>query len=267
VEVWAGWKVGGAMRVVSCGMTDVGMKRADNEDRFICNDELGLYAVADGMGGHAAGEIASETAIAAVACRLEAQGEAGAEAPTPPESLGGAGRFLTEFEASVQEANRTVYEMSQHNANLQGMGTTFTGLWLKDGKAAVAHVGDSRLYLLRGTELRILTTDHSWVNEQLQRNLITEEEARTHRWRNVITRAIGNRLDLQVDMHLVPLQAGDRLLLCSDGLTNMVGDEEIGMALYAMKGDVAATCAALVEQAKAAGGDDNITVVILSVVE
>jgi protein phosphatase len=115
--------------------------------------------------------------------------------------------------------------------------------------------------------LRILTTDHSWVNEQLLRNLITEEEARTHRWRNVITRAIGNRLDLQVDMHLVPLQAGDRLLLCSDGLTNMVGDEEIGMALYEMKDDVAATCAALVEQAKAAGGDDNITVVILSVVE
>ncbi|HNY27595.1 MAG TPA: Stp1/IreP family PP2C-type Ser/Thr phosphatase [Candidatus Sumerlaeota bacterium] len=258
------------MRVVSCGVTDVGMKRADNEDRFICSDELNLYAVADGMGGHAAGEVASETAIATVACRLEAVSGSAGEAegvPSAPGSSVGTGEILVLFEASVQEANRTVYEMSQHNSHLQGMGTTFTGLWLKDGKAAIAHVGDSRLYLLRGTELRILTTDHSWVNEQLQRNLITEEEARTHRWRNVITRAIGNRLDLLVDMHLVPLQSDDRLLLCSDGLTNMVSDAEIGTALYEMDDDVGAACAALVEQAKAAGGDDNITVVILKVLE
>ncbi len=240
------------------------MKRAGNEDRFICNDELSLYAVADGMGGHAAGEIASETAIAAVACRLEAGTE---ETPVPSSLSAGSNEFLTAFEASVQEANRTVYEMSQHNSHLQGMGTTFTGLRLKDGNAVIAHVGDSRLYLLRGTELRILTTDHSWVNEQLQRNLITEEEARTHRWRNVITRAIGNKLDLQVDMLVAPVQSGDRLMLCSDGLTNMVSDEEIGTALYKMDNDVAATCAALVEQAKAAGGDDNITVVILKVLE
>lgn len=258
------------MKVVSCGVTDVGMKRADNEDRFICSDELNLYAVADGMGGHAAGEIASETAIAAVACRLEAVAGLAEDAEGIPAASGpaaGTGEVLALFEASVQEANRTVYEMSQHNAHLQGMGTTFTGLWLKDDKAAIAHVGDSRLYLLRGTELRILTTDHSWVNEQLQRNLITPEEARTHRWRNVITRAIGNRLDLQVDMQMVPLQRDDRLLLCSDGLTNMVSDEEIGTALYEMGDDVSATCAALVEQAKAAGGDDNITVIILKVLE
>jgi protein phosphatase len=258
------------MKVVSCGVSDVGMKRADNEDRFICNDELSLYAVADGMGGHAAGEIASETAIAAVACRIEALSEPTTDAEDTPivsERSQGAGEYLTVFEESVQEANRTVYEMSQHNSHLQGMGTTFTGLWLRDGKAVVAHVGDSRLYLLRGTELRILTTDHSWVNEQLQRNLITEEEARTHRWRNVITRAIGNKLDLQVDMHIVSLHPGDRLLLCSDGLTNMVNDAEIGTALYEMSDEVSATCADLVEQARAAGGDDNITVVILKVLE
>ena len=251
------------MRVVSCGLTDVGLKREGNEDSLLCLDDLGLYAVADGMGGHAAGEVASQTATTVVRDAVRQ-----ALASAPGEDAGGAGeRQVQILERSVLDANEAICRLSQENQRYGGMGTTFSALLVRGGKAAVAHVGDSRIYLLRNGTVRAVTNDHSWVNEQLQRNVITVEEARTHRWRNVITRALGNRLDLDVDTEILDLQPGDVFLLCSDGLTGLVPDTMLAQALREMGERPEDTAHDLVEEAKEAGGDDNITLVILRIVE
>lgn len=252
------------MRVVSCGLTDVGLKREGNEDSLICLDDPGLYAVADGMGGHAAGEVASQTAVAVVADSVR---QALAQAAQPGTVLEPGQRHVQVLEQSVLQANQRICTLSQENPSYGGMGTTFSGLLLGDGRAAIAHVGDSRIYLLRDGDFSAVTNDHSWVNEQLQRHVITAEEARTHRWRNVITRALGNRLDLEVDTDSLVLRPGDVFLLCSDGLSGMVPDTALAKALKTMGEDPLDTAHDLVDQAKDAGGDDNITLVILRVLE
>ncbi len=259
------------MKILSTGQTDVGMKRQGNEDSFMCDDSLGLFVVADGMGGHAAGEVASRTAIQAISQEVSKR----LNSTDPDETDPGASSVDTDpgpksgqhfFEYSVHLANRCIVELSKENPIYNGMGTTVSGMLISDNTAIIAHVGDSRIYMLRNDELKILTTDHSWVNEQLQRNIITAEEARTHRWRNVITRALGNRIDLEVDVINHELQVGDTYMLCSDGLTGMVEDNEIKQVLNELQ-DPEQAVRKLIDLANDYGGTDNITAIVLKVVD
>ena len=168
---------------------------------------------------------------------------------------------------AIQAANQTLYNLSREHNEFEGMGTTLAAVYIHGEKAYIANVGDSRIYRMRASRLEQITTDHTWVNEQVRLNLMSAEAARNHRWRNVITRALGTALELQVDHQVLDLQAGDLLLLCSDGLTGMVDDGEISGALASMDGDAQATCEALCDKANDAGGDDNITMILLQITE
>ncbi|MFW6303504.1 MAG: Stp1/IreP family PP2C-type Ser/Thr phosphatase [Candidatus Sumerlaeota bacterium] len=251
------------MRIVSYGQTDVGLKREGNEDNYICNDALGLFAVADGMGGHVAGEVASKTAVDTLSEFIRKHLEEN-PALEQTESIE---HYVSIFEDGVQEANRAICEMSNENAGMNGMGTTFSGFLVNQDQAAMAHVGDSRIYRLRDGDFATLTIDHSWVQEQLERNIITPEEAKVHRWRNVITRALGNRTILEVDTDVIEFLPGDRYLMCSDGLTGMVDDEMLGGMLAELGHDLEDAGEAMIKKANQAGGEDNITLVLLRIDE
>ncbi|MBN1868599.1 Stp1/IreP family PP2C-type Ser/Thr phosphatase [Candidatus Sumerlaeota bacterium] len=254
------------MRIVSSGLTDIGIKRSHNEDSFACSDDLGLYLVADGMGGHAAGEVASKTAMSIVFDFVSRSAHENEE-NWPFKIESGVGPVLDMLVTAVHIANRTIRDLSLGSSRLSGMGTTLVGVLVRDDTAHVVHVGDSRAYLLRNGQFEPLTRDHSWVEEQLQRNMITEEEARNHRFRNVITRALGNREELEVDCIARGLEPGDLFLLCTDGLTGMVRDEEIAEAVKQETDDLPALCQKLVDMANDAGGADNVTLVLLKVEE
>jgi protein phosphatase len=249
------------LRMESFGITDVGLRRSHNEDSFARNDSLGLYVVADGMGGHAAGEVASHTAIETIeefVCR-----QADDSSVTWP--FGFDARFSNQANAlinGIRLANQRVYDLQQAKSELNGMGTTVAALRVEGSKAIIAHVGDSRVYRLRDGVLELLTSDHSWVNEQLQKQIITAEEARNHRYRNVITRALGNRLDLEIDARIEPVLPGDIFLLCSDGLSGMLEDDELEEGLSA-GGELRDMTNRLVTAANLAGGHDNISAVVV----
>ncbi len=249
------------MRILARAITDVGRKRKGNEDSHVVNDEQRLYVVADGMGGHAAGEVASSIAVAAINEFVCAT--AGDEEITWPfgldESISYDGNRL---KTAVRFANRKVIEATRERAEYEGMATTVAAVLVDGDTANLAHVGDSRVYLFRDQELRLLTNDHSWVNEQLVSGNLSADQARSHPFRNVVTRALGGRHDLAVEMQTCRMLAGDLLLVCSDGLTTMLTDEEIAEQLHARDG-VDQAAEALVSQANARGGEDNITVVVL----
>lgn len=251
------------MIIRSFGITDVGLKRSHNEDNFYRSDELGIYLVADGMGGHAAGEVASSAAIQAIAEFAEKFAQD--KSLTWP--FGFDTRLTEEGNAlitGIQMANQTLCKMQQQRTELTGMGTTLAALRVTDDNALIAHVGDSRVYRLRGDSFELLTSDHSWVNEQLQKNIITAEEARTHRYRNVITRALGNRNELEIDVRLEPVETDDVYLLCSDGLSGMLEDHILEAILRTHPDSIRAAANTLVARANEAGGHDNISVVIVS---
>jgi protein phosphatase len=229
--------------------TDVGLVRASNQDQALMASPL--FAVADGMGGHAAGEVASE-----VACR--ALREAFAAGPRTPEALAEAAR----------KANRAVFDRAQTDPSMHGMGTTLVAVALitTDGRPtlAVAHVGDSRVYLLRGGDIRQVTSDHSLVAELVADGQIAAEEAERHPQRHVLSRALGVYPDVDVDLTVLDPCEGDRFLLCSDGLSREVSDDQIASVLRRLA-DPDEAARALVEEAKARGGADNITVVVVDV--
>lgn len=246
------------------GLTDVGLKRDHNEDSVLVAQELGLYAVADGMGGHAAGEVASKTAITTVQDFVEkAKTDKGFTWPY------GMQKEFSQDEnilvSAVKLANREVCAMSEKDESYGGMGTTFAAIYLPEEKIHVCHVGDSRVYRFRNGELEPMTQDHSWVNEQLQRNIISEEEARQHRWRNVITRALGSRDAVEIDLTSVDAEAGDIFLLCSDGLTGMITDDQIADVLKEKGDDPEGACKVLIELSNEAGGLDNISAIIVRI--
>jgi serine/threonine protein phosphatase PrpC len=261
------------MRITYQAITDVGRKRKGNEDSLFVNAEQNLFVVADGMGGHAAGEVASKIAVDAInefVCLT-----AGDEEITWPfgldENMSYDGNRL---KTAVRFANRKVLEATKERAEYEGMATTVAAVLVDGGSANLAHVGDSRVYLFRqgdangsgseaGGELVQLTSDHSWVNEQIQSGVISADQARSHPLRNVVTRALGGKADLQVDMQVHDIQPQDVLLLCSDGLTTMIPDDEIARMLDESAGDIEAAARTLVDAANARGGEDNITVVLL----
>jgi protein phosphatase len=250
------------MNIAWKALTDVGRKRKGNEDSLAANAEQRLFVVADGMGGHAAGEVASKVAVDSISEFVQLT--SGDEEITWPfgldETISYDGNRL---KTAIRFANRKVLEATKEKSEYEGMATTVAAV-LVDGKTAnLGHVGDSRIYLFRKGELSQLTSDHSWVNEQLQSGIISAEQARTHPLRNVVTRALGGRADLQVEMNAHALENGDILLLCSDGLTTMVPDEHIARLLNDAAGDADKAAETLVAEANARGGEDNISVVVL----
>ena len=232
------------------GLTDVGRRRENNQDQLLVDEQRDVYAIADWMGGHAAGEVASNIAIQALAETIDEA--SGSEAD----------KFLVD---AFQEGNRRICESVLARGEWRGMGTTIVALVRRGDKVFIGHVGDSRSYVLRNGVLVQLTDDHSWVAEQVRMGLLTDEEAHKHPMRNIFTRAMGNRLELEVDVSEQPIEPGDVFLLCSDGLNSMLGDKLIGEILAANRDDPAEACRALIDAANEHGGDDNITVIVLAV--
>jgi PPM family protein phosphatase len=230
------------MRVVrTAAATDPGRKRKRNEDAYVV--EPPLFAIADGMGGARAGEVASSLAAGAVQA----------------EDADGSGK--ERVVGLIQAANRTVYERSSRDAEVAGMGTTMTVALVEDATVTFGHVGDSRAYVLRDGALVQLTDDHSLVAELVRGGKLSAEEAEHHPQRSVITRALGTDPDVDVDTFTVEARDGDVFVLCSDGLTDMVGDEEIGEVITAKRANLDDAAKELVRRANKAGGQDNITVV------
>ncbi|MFO7589658.1 MAG: Stp1/IreP family PP2C-type Ser/Thr phosphatase [Acidimicrobiia bacterium] len=225
------------------GATDVGRVRDHNEDGYLVAEELGLIAVADGMGGHRGGEVASTTALDALRIAF----------------LAGAA-----IEEAVLAANAAVHDQSVADPNLRGMGTTITAGALVDGSLVLGHVGDSRAYLFRDGRLERVTTDHSLVEELIRAGELTVAEAERDPRRSMITRALGLDSEVEVDVEEIALADGDRVLLCSDGLTNMVHENELATRL-AETDEPQKLARDLVDAANAAGGVDNITVVVIDV--
>jgi protein phosphatase len=250
------------LRISADAQSDVGRKRKGNEDALFLNDEQRLYVVADGMGGHAAGEVASRVAVDAIAEFVELTG--GNQEITWPFGLDDTISYEgNRLKTAVRHANTRVIEATRESAEYEGMATTVAAVLVDGDIANLAHVGDSRIYLWNGESIEQLTRDHSWVNEQIENGAISPEQARSHPLRNVVTRALGGRADLVVDIQSRRMEPGDMLLLCSDGLTTMVPDEEIARVLGEKDDDVAEAARALVGLANERGGEDNITVVLL----
>ncbi len=235
-----------SLRLQVGAATDVGQVRDHNEDDYLVDHDLGLIAVADGMGGHRGGEVASSAALEALRIAFVAG------AP---------------IDEAVVVANDAVYDQSVADPNLRGMGTTLTaGAFDDEGHVVLGHVGDSRAYLLRAGGLERVTTDHSLVEELIQAGELTPDEAERDPRRSMITRALGLEPGVLVDVIELDLEDGDRLLLCSDGLTTMIGEPELAERLHA-EPDPASVAVELVDAANAAGGLDNITVVVIDVVD
>jgi serine/threonine protein phosphatase PrpC len=229
-------------------ITDTGRKRRRNEDAYVC--EPPLFAIADGMGGAQAGEVASRLAASALK-------ESGAK------TLGGERRISD----LIQEANRRVYDRSSTDPNTSGMGTTITVALVENGNVAFGHVGDSRAYLIRDGRMEQVTEDHSLVNELMKSGKLSREEAESHPQRSVITRALGTDPDVDVDTFTIEAKTGDVFLLCSDGLTDMVGEREILELVERNRRDIEAGLKGLVKAANRNGGEDNITVVAFEIAE
>src|SRR5437867_4742456 len=243
-----------ALKISYQAVTDVGRKRKGNEDSLFVNAEQNLFVVADGMGGHAAGEVASKLAVEAINEFVTLTG--GDDDITWPfgldETISYDGNRL---KTAIRYANRKVLEATKEKSEYEGMATTVAAVLIDGNAANLVHVIDSRIYLLRDSQLTQLTTDHSWVNEQIVSGVISADQARTHPLRNVVTRALGGKSDLQVDMKVHKIQAGDVLLLCSDGLTTMMSDEEIAKVVAESDGDVEKGARNLVAGANAQGGE------------
>lgn len=233
------------MKADVASATDIGLVRDHNEDAYLARDPL--YAVADGMGGHLGGEVASAIALETIGDVVASDGiEALADA--------------------VRRANRAVYERQVGDVEVAGMGTTLTAVALQGSRLYIAHVGDSRAYLLRDDSLQMLTQDHSLVGEMMREGRLTESQARVHPRRSTLTRALGIAGEIEVDTSEIAVRAGDRILLCTDGLTGMVEDPRLKEILKDDTGPRDA-CAALIAEANGSGGVDNITAVVIDLIE
>ncbi|MDP2530952.1 MAG: Stp1/IreP family PP2C-type Ser/Thr phosphatase [Candidatus Palauibacterales bacterium] len=239
------------LQLAHAAATDVGRVRDQNEDAWLALPDSRLFAVADGMGGHAAGEVASRVAVETLAEEL------GDAPPGEPETA------RSQLEHAVLAAGRRIHDQSARVPERHGMGTTVTALqFLEAGRTVLAHVGDSRAYRLREGKLRRLTRDHTWVQEQMDRGLMSESGARQHPASSVLTRALGTAPRVSPDLSVVDWRPGDVFLLCSDGLTGPVPDEDIERTLREIP-DPQAAAAALVLLANERGGPDNVTAVVV----
>jgi PPM family protein phosphatase len=249
------------MDVKAFGLTHVGRQRQHNEDAFLVEDQAKLFLVADGMGGHAAGEIASRIAVDSITeFILHTKEEDGTWPHAYDEQFR---RSTNRLMAAVRMANTRVLEAMRKDARLRGMGTTVVACLAEGTTVSVAHVGDSRAYLVRDGQLSRITNDHSWVFEQVQAGMLTESEAEKHPLRNVITRALGGALQVSPDASEIEAKPGDVFLLCSDGLTGMVPESEILRIVSGNRGNLDQACSELIDLANERGGLDNITAVLV----
>ena len=295
------------LKLTSWGATDVGKQRDHNEDSFLVDDGLGLYVVADGMGGHAAGEQASSLAVEVirkeVEQRLEDLGTPGSQRKKmstgtvvmkmsdldddpPPNELPSGEKLPDAMQSTpidgllndettseaegilvhaVQAASRAILEKVEEVPEFSGMGTTVSALLLRDNQLVFAHVGDSRIYQIHDGEIQQITDDHTFVNEQLKAGFITEDEAFHSRFKNIITRSVGFEKFVEVDTRILDVEPGDLFVMCSDGLSGLVKDEEIREIIKDRTPKTALQF--YINLANSRGGDDNITVIILKAVE
>jgi protein phosphatase len=230
-------------------MTEVGLVRKKNEDSICVIPHLAFFAVADGMGGHQAGEVASRMAVESVVRQL---------------GSGGIEQIDKNLVEGVHLANSRVYAASRNNAYYRGMGTTLTAAVVRKKELILVHVGDSRAYIIKGLEIYPLTEDHSVVQEMIRSGGLTRQEARSHPYRNVLTRALGTDPSVEVDLVRANLEKGDILLLCTDGLTGLVEDDEI-MRLARSAAGPEEVVKSLVAEALNRGGDDNISVIAVEI--
>ena len=252
------------MEVSAHGLTHVGRQRQHNEDAFLVESDAKLFLVADGMGGHAAGEIASRIAVDSISeFILHTKEDDGTWPHAYDEHYT---RTTNRLMAAVKLANTRVLEAMKKDARLRGMGTTVVACMADEEKMSVAHVGDSRAYLIREGQLSRITNDHSWVFEQVQAGMLTEAEAEKHPLRNVITRALGGALQVTPDASEIHAKPGDVFLLCSDGLTGMVPETEILRVVTANSSDLQKACQQLIDAANERGGLDNVTAVLVRTV-
>ena len=237
------------------GLTDRGMVRAENEDSIATRPEIGLAVLADGMGGHQAGEVASAMAVDVVTRHFEellASGDNGDDRVREAKSM----------DAAIRAANSAIFEVAQSRPDYSGMGSTIVVAIFYGDHMFVGHVGDSRLYRLRGDEIEQLTEDHSVIQELLNRGLMTEEEARVTIGKNLVTRALGVDAEVLPDVAQEELQNGDLFLLCSDGLNDVISDDEIATHMRECGNDIEQTAQKLIDLANSRGGPDNISVIL-----
>src|SRR5664279_4803104 len=242
------------MRFTCAARTDVGIVRSGNEDSYLMSSERGLFIIADGMGGHAAGEVASE-----MSARIVAEEFRPARGMTDQE-------MMAQMVGAIRAANGAVFRRTLQEPDKRGMGTTATVLNLLPRRYLIGQVGDSRAYLLRAGVLTQLTKDHSYVQEQVDAGRLTPEDARTHPYANVITRCVGSSEDVVPDLYIGTLDAGDLVLLASDGLTGMIDDEELRDILMSDL-DLEPKVDTLITSANRRGGLDNITTILVRIEE
>lgn len=237
-------------RFIGKALSDKGMVRSVNQDNYYVDDDGRFFIVADGMGGHAGGQEASKIATEEIKTYLDDHWES--DEPS-----------MLLLEEALKEANEGILKDQETHPERGDMGTTVVLVAFREEKPWVAHIGDSRLYRLRGTQLEQITEDHTWVAKALQAGEITKEEARNHPWRHVLSQCLGRRDIHQIDIETLDVQPGDRLLLCSDGLTEEVPDDLITASIEESS-NIEEAVTKLVEEAKKAGGSDNVTVIIVA---
>jgi PPM family protein phosphatase len=246
-------------------LSDPGLRRTSNEDCHSVRPDVGLYMVADGMGGHVAGEVASRIAVEAIEAFTEETAGADKNRTWPFPFEPSISLEANRLKAAFRLANRRIAGAISESQDLRGMATTASALLIGPLNACVAHVGDSRVYVLREGALQQITHDHSWVEEQVRAGTMSATAARQHPWRNVVTRALSGGEDPEVDVTELHLQPGERVLLCSDGLFGVVTDQQIANILNDHSATLEDICKRLIDAANDAGGPDNITALVLQV--
>ncbi|MDO8812581.1 MAG: Stp1/IreP family PP2C-type Ser/Thr phosphatase [Gallionella sp.] len=254
-------KVEDALEIVS--QTNPGMVRSHNEDSVACEAACGLVVLADGMGGYNAGEVASGIAVSVTA--MEIAHRLKNTSPVERDETTGEELGVLLLRDNIQKANASIFHAAQSQPQYTGMGTTIVAGLFYDNRVAVGHVGDSRMYRLRGEVLESITRDHSLLQEQIDSGIISIEDARHSKNKNLVTRAVGIDAEVMAEIHVHDVQAGDIYLLCSDGLNDMIEDEDICATLYAMQGNLPLAAEQLIQMANDNGGRDNVSVILVKI--
>jgi protein phosphatase len=252
------------LKIFYAAASDRGRVRKDNEDAFLADPALGIFAVADGMGGHAAGEIASRLALKTLQEFLAQASRSQEAEPSPNQTavISLPSAFLVN---GIRTANQAVFHSSQEKEEYRGMGTTLVAVYFVDSSPVMAHVGDSRLYRIRTKKIDQLTEDHSVIWEQYREGILPKEALSSSPLKNIITRAVGMQPSVDVDVRELEVEKGDLLLLCSDGLSDLVQDEELLKTVRGASGDLNQACRDLIDLANHRGGKDNITVLLIQI--
>lgn len=250
------------MRIRIYGISDVGKRRERNEDSFLINEDLGLAVVADGMGGHLGGEYASKLAVSTVEEVINSL-ENDPDMTLQEGVRLRAGDYSGYLRYATQVASMRIYEKAMSDSTLRGMGTTTVVALFRQNKVYIANVGDSRAYRVRDGKIQQITKDHSLVGEQIRAGILSEDDARAHRLKNIITRSVGFQEDVDTDVDIRIVREGDKFIMCSDGLSNLVSDNELCKVVQ--DNDMETACKHLIDIANERGGDDNITVVMTEI--